>query len=227
MLRKSFAGVVLAALAAFISLPANAASVTHCGPTVCYTYDNAQAAVALFGQPQFQGDIVRFLPQDFRAESLDGAGFDTATANFIFDDIYTVGGEDIEFIMVVEQGDYEIINGDSATVDLYLQASSNVDFFDFTSTTSSLDFNGDSGGIQRWRLDATLNPAADFFSPANSMAVNIQNTLQAFTDENGESAWIQKKIVLGVNTVVPLPASVWLFGSALAGLGWLRRKMAA
>jgi hypothetical protein len=26
------------------------------------------------------------------------------------------------------------------------------------------------------------------------------------------------------STVVPLPASLWLFGSALAGLGWLRRK---
>jgi hypothetical protein len=25
-------------------------------------------------------------------------------------------------------------------------------------------------------------------------------------------------------TVVPVPAAVWLFGSALAGLGWLRRK---
>lgn len=27
-----------------------------------------------------------------------------------------------------------------------------------------------------------------------------------------------------VGTVVPIPAAVWLFGSALAGLGWLRRK---
>jgi hypothetical protein len=26
--------------------------------------------------------------------------------------------------------------------------------------------------------------------------------------------------------VVPIPAAVWLFGSALAGLGWLRRKPA-
>ncbi len=25
-------------------------------------------------------------------------------------------------------------------------------------------------------------------------------------------------------SVVPIPAAVWLFGSALAGLGWLRRK---
>jgi hypothetical protein len=27
-----------------------------------------------------------------------------------------------------------------------------------------------------------------------------------------------------VGTVVPIPAAVWLFGSALAGLGWMRRK---
>jgi len=28
-------------------------------------------------------------------------------------------------------------------------------------------------------------------------------------------------------SVVPVPAAVWLFGSALAGMGWLRRKQAA
>jgi hypothetical protein len=28
-------------------------------------------------------------------------------------------------------------------------------------------------------------------------------------------------------TVVPIPASVWLFGSAIAGLGWLRRRQTA
>ena len=28
-------------------------------------------------------------------------------------------------------------------------------------------------------------------------------------------------------TVVPIPAAVWLFGSALAGLGWMRRKQTA
>ena len=29
-----------------------------------------------------------------------------------------------------------------------------------------------------------------------------------------------------VVTAVPIPATVWLFGSALAGLGWMRRKKA-
>ena len=28
-------------------------------------------------------------------------------------------------------------------------------------------------------------------------------------------------------TAVPVPAAIWLFGSALAGLGWLRRKTQA
>lgn len=28
-------------------------------------------------------------------------------------------------------------------------------------------------------------------------------------------------------SVVPIPAAVWLFGSALAGLGWMKRKQTA
>ncbi|MGI9309171.1 MAG: VPLPA-CTERM sorting domain-containing protein [Gammaproteobacteria bacterium] len=31
----------------------------------------------------------------------------------------------------------------------------------------------------------------------------------------------------GSFSAVPIPAAAWLFGSALAGLGWLRRKQAA
>ena len=31
-------------------------------------------------------------------------------------------------------------------------------------------------------------------------------------------------VLTGSITAVPIPAAVWLFGSALAGLGWMRRK---
>jgi hypothetical protein len=34
----------------------------------------------------------------------------------------------------------------------------------------------------------------------------------------------QAAIVAGTVTAVPVPAAIWLFGSALAGLGWMRRK---
>lgn len=36
-----------------------------------------------------------------------------------------------------------------------------------------------------------------------------------------------RSIVSGSVSAVPVPAAVWLFGSALAGLGWLRRKQTA
>lgn len=34
----------------------------------------------------------------------------------------------------------------------------------------------------------------------------------------------QTSAYFGGNTVVPVPAAAWLFGSAIAGLGWLRRR---
>jgi hypothetical protein len=36
-----------------------------------------------------------------------------------------------------------------------------------------------------------------------------------------------RDITSGQISAVPVPAAVWLFGSALAGLGWLRRKQTA
>ena len=156
-------GMIKTSVATAISLCAfllsaqtvSAASVTQCGPTICFTYDDAQAAVAEFGQPTFIGDTVRFLPPSFRAQSDDGVADsnpaisrDTATANFIFTDVYTLSGNDIHKISVIEAGDYEIINDGDVSVDLYLLASSNIDAWDLTSTTSSLDYAGDSGGLQ-------------------------------------------------------------------------------
>jgi hypothetical protein len=33
-----------------------------------------------------------------------------------------------------------------------------------------------------------------------------------------------RNVLTGTVSAVPIPAAVWLFGSALAGLGWMRRK---
>jgi hypothetical protein len=46
----------------------------------------------------------------------------------------------------------------------------------------------------------------------------------AMSGFNTQSAQLNiRDIRVDVN-VVPIPAAVWLFGSALAGLGWLKRK---
>ena len=38
------------------------------------------------------------------------------------------------------------------------------------------------------------------------------------------SRWDTREIAYLSSSVVPIPAAVWLFGSALAGLGWMRRR---
>lgn len=58
------------------------------------------------------------------------------------------------------------------------------------------------GTVSLWRVSEDLSP--DFFQ----------------TDPAANA------VVHGVS-VIPVPAAVWLFGSALAGLGWMRRKQSA
>ena len=71
-----------------------------------------------------------------------------------------------------------------------------------------------------------LTPAASLSQVANDLRLSIQNDLSAFTDASGERAWIEKKLVLNITTVVPVPAAVWLFGSALGVVGLIRRRLA-
>ena len=47
--------------------------------------------------------------------------------------------------------------------------------------------------------------------------------IEYFNEHIGESF----TIVGGAITAVPIPAAIWLFGSALAGLGWMRRRKTA
>ena len=207
-----------------------AATVTQCGPNVCYEYDNAQTAVALTGLPTLVGDSMQFLPPAFIALSSNN-GIVTTTANWIFSRVYTTNAlNEIISLTVSETFDYEIINGDQVRAALYTQAASLVQAGDFTNTNPIPSFiaTGDSGGPQVANLVAVLNPAAAFTGMANNMSVNIQNTLRAITNAAGEEAFIQKKFMLVTETLdpVPVPGAVWLLGSALGLMGWLRRRAA-
>jgi hypothetical protein len=61
---------------------------------------------------------------------------------------------------------------------------------------------------------------ADLLTNAGGEVAIEYGELFNFGHDGGGSA----EIFIGSVTAVPVPAAVWLFGSALAGLGWMRRK---
>jgi hypothetical protein len=209
-----------------------AALVTLNGSAIKYEYDDVanSAALAIFGTPTIHGDEIRFLPPSFRAESIDGAGTDLITANFVFSRVYSTNKKAITELKVVEFGDYLITNGDNVTADLLFSVFNNNDVSEFTSDLQSFSASGDSAGVQKWTLTSTVNPILEFSPTANDVAISIQNTLTATTNAAGELAWIQKKLTFIATTEpldpadVPVPALTWLFGLALLGLARIKRK---
>jgi hypothetical protein len=77
---------------------------------------------------------------------------------------------------------------------------------------SGIDANGDSVFLQlTW-------PGTDAWLSLRSVSFEA---IGAGFQIGNASAGLDNIVV---SNVVPIPAAVWLFGSALAGLGWLRRK---
>lgn len=245
-MRTANSGVVAAAAATLLQLfipSANATVVQYCGPNLCYEYDDAQPAAAFYGQPGFAGDDAYFLPNIFEARSADGVGInngqntDVADATWTFSRIWSINpNNEIASIFAYEEGDYAINYADgTASGDLYLAALGLNAVEGLVIGTDSVDFAGDSGGTQLWSMDTTIAPAALLSQVANNIRLTIQNTLTAFTSDStpgSELAWIEKKLVLEINTVVPVgsqipvPAAVWLLGSAFGVLTLVRRRAA-
>jgi hypothetical protein len=212
-------------------MPASAAIVTWCGPTICYEFDDQQAAITdpvdSYGTPVLDGDSLVFTPNAFRAESSDIADTDTATANFVAK-VYSLNGEDILQIAVTELIDYDIVNNGEVRADLRLTI---VNSPDFDSNLATFQTSGDTGGQQLTILNGSIEPV-ESLSDSTELQLTMQNTLttKTFSAEEGgalgDNAWIQKKVTLTA-TVVPIPAAVWLFGSGLVGLFVFgRRRMA-
>ena len=245
MRSRILALIVAAGTASLYALPSSATVISYCGPNLCFEYDDAQAAVALYGLPNFVGDDAYFTPNVFRAQSADGVGLHSPFGNtdfvdgtFVFSRVYTVNpNNEISGILAYEEGDYEINYADGEVHgDLYLRALGLNAVEPTVVATDSVDFVGNSGGNQLWSMTANLFPAASLTQIANNITLTIQNQLSAFTSDTtagSEYAYIEKKLILEINTlipvnnVVPVPAAVWLFGSAIGLLGVARRRRAA
>lgn len=225
--------------AGFSVLPANAVPVTLCGTSICYEYDNdalVNSGIAQYGAPTIlSGDTIKFVPSSFNADSDPGSAIPTpiSVAVFKFSRVYTTNGGEIVAITVTESGDYQIIGSGAVNVNMRLQSVDNVDDGAMTpgfpeTTTPQFNWNTSTPtgfSLVNWSLTGTVTPAALFDDLATDIDFSIQNTLQAFA-ASPDYAFVQKKLSLTVTAVstVPVPGAVWLFGSGLGLLAWMRRR---
>jgi hypothetical protein len=145
---------------------------------------------------------------------LDGVMFDdggVATGSFVYDadtDLYIDVSISSLFYYQVIPTHYNEVSAwpgelDSTTLSLYTEESEGITsyqdliFLDFDQALSNA---GGTIGVTGWESSATT--------------VGLSGASSA-----------DHYIISGtVVSAVPVPAAVWLFGSALAGLGWMRRK---
>jgi hypothetical protein len=98
--------------------------------------------------------------------------------------------------------------------------------WDGSQVTAWLNSRADSGDF--WFISDTADTRYSYVFGAD--AEGLFDTSQAtyvIVDSPGQAPseyLAQGSIVVSASSVVPIPAAVWLFGSALTGLGWLGRR---
>ncbi|MDG2154839.1 MAG: VPLPA-CTERM sorting domain-containing protein [Gammaproteobacteria bacterium] len=230
---------LLAAMALFslVSSNANAATVTDCGTDVCFTYDNSTR----FGTANVVQNAIFFTPSNFkiRSRNSNGTRSRTATLNIT---IETINPEfSMSQFFLEEQGDYKL-DGESTSVsaDGMLAVTSgsktctntvNPLFPSMPCRSSNLFSSPDllvQGALSDWSASSFIDLADDpDWGSDTSVVMTLQNNLYASSFAFGEIALIQKKFAgVGIRVMpeVPVPAAVWLMGSALGVLGMIRRR---
>lgn len=213
--------------AAFACGSAQAAMVTVFGTDLSFTYDDATP----FGSAIVVGNSLTFSPTNFKAESLNGQG--TVSSNVSLNvDVSVLAGHSyaIDKVQVSEHGDYKLL-GPTASVSvggaLTLISYTKTDPNNFGSPYSSINtFNAGSltqqGGPTLWSaaVIADMNGQLGWQTDTH-LLVKLENLLSATTLAGDQQAFVEKKISsVGIQFVpaVPVPAAVWLMGSALLGL---------
>ena len=118
----------------------------------------------------------------------------------------TFGGDEVFWTTV---GDAQVAAAAVATA-LSGESSVNNDH----SASFTINYEGSSFGARNVLYEFAVTTWEETFSDVNNLTM-----LNFYNGTTAHTAWSV--------AAVPVPAAVWLFGSALAGLGWLRRKPTA
>jgi len=209
-----------------------AATVTLFGDDVKFTFDDSTA----FGSGNVIGNNIFFLPTSFKTESLDGTGPDTLNVTLNVTVEATTGGYEMEYFQLAEEGDYELIgSGASVQANGQFRVTSAAKLCNvFFPCMDEEIFDAGALTVQNALTTWSAGTSIDLADTAGwntdtKVIMTLENRLNATTLNSGvgESAFIEKKFG-GVGIIVnpiPIPGAVWLFGSALGLLGWMRRRI--
>jgi hypothetical protein len=193
------------------------------------------AAVGLFGLPSISGNTVFFTPNNFKAESLGGAGIVTTNQTVVID-IVPHAGFDVTGTSLLERGDYLLRNATSL-VDLQGQTRG----FAIANPLVEVNDNIDITSGPLTTLNASTNWTAASFLDLSALQadnrgyrITIENLLTAYTDSSASGlrqAFIEKKFagetigleVIGV-TPVPEPQTYAMFLAGFGLLGFMARR---
>jgi hypothetical protein len=218
-------------LGLFVASPAFAAIQTIYGTDFDLVYDDAK--LGLFGAPSLAGNNIFFTPNNFKAESLNGAGIVTNNSTINGMQLVAKNGFKFGSIDLTEFGDYLMRDAESfVSINGQLRAFDGANFA-ATNTSSSLivsaltPLNIIDGNNHDWEASASITNATasksgliGWLSNANIVNITVENLLTAYTEAGPgpEQAFIEKKAVgvgLLVTSAVPEPG-VW--SSLSAGL---------
>ena len=228
--------LVLVCLGLLAALPARADYINYDdfdGLTVDFLnvreISNTNPDQALFGMPTLVGNTTLFFPTDFSSTASNGAS--DATDGTLEMTLRAKSGFAIAGVRITEIGSYSLTGsgGTAATT---------------ASISGLLTVGGDqvalapqpSGGTLSFSMptDSAGSYTATAYIDLSGLGLtevdfSLFNLLET-SSESDTTATIQKSIesnkveVELVATPVPLPGAVWLLGSALAPLAWLRRR---
>jgi len=214
-----------------VSTQSAQADIVHLeGTTVDFYYDTA-GVNPLFGAIYVSGDTIFATPTSFSASASGGLTDITSATGTI--QVIAKTGFNLSGVTVSEGGDYSVSNSTSS-----VDVGASLRLFDWatplpggteenTNLTLASAFVND-GTLRGWSASGGFDMTTPTWDGISNVGLRLTNVLTA-TSVDGGTAYIDKSIVGGIGftfeTVVPVPAAVWLFGSGLIGLfGFARRK---
>lgn len=216
LLGQAFSGVVLAA------------SVTLSGTTVDFTFDDAM--LGLFGPANVSGNSLYFTPTNFKAQSLNGAGF-ALTNETMNIKVSTHSDWLFSSIGLVERGDYLLLGSGSMAdvagqMRIFDVATPLVDVTASIVSSSPLNLVG----LPTHNWDAQVSTDLSAWNTTQMINVTIENLLLASTGAMPSLAFVEKKFVGLTVVTAPIPEAetyaMMLAGLGLVGFAAMRRRAA-